>query len=110
MKWSDLSNDRCPVARSMSVFGDRWTLLIIRDCFLGATRFEQFQESLGVTRHVLADRLSKLVEHEVLEKRAYHDRPPRYDYVLTEQGRAIGPALQALKAWGRTHIPRDDSF
>ncbi len=105
MKWSDLQNDLCPVARSLSVIGDRWTLLILRDVFLGLSRFDQFQASLGVTRHVLSERLARLVEAGVLEKRAYSDRPKRYDYVLTERGRDLGPALRALKDWGKRHMP-----
>src|SRR5262249_51409753 len=82
-RWDDLAADWCPVARAMSVIGDRWTLLIVRDCFLGKSRFEQFQSSLGVTRHVLADRLKRLVEQGVLEKNPYQSRPVRYDYRLT---------------------------
>jgi DNA-binding HxlR family transcriptional regulator len=106
MKWDELSDASCPVARAMSVIGDRWTLLIVRDCFLGKSRFEDFQKSLGLTRHVLADRLRRLVDDGVLERRAYSTRPPRYDYVLTEKGRDFGPALSALKTWGKTHMPR----
>ncbi len=105
MKWSDLSDNFCPVARAMSVIGDRWTVLIVRDCFLGLSRFEQFQQSLGVTRHILANRLARLVKAGILEKRAYSDRPKRYDYVLTEKGRDLGPALRALKDWGKTYMP-----
>lgn len=105
MKWNDLSDDVCPVARAMSVIGDRWTLLILRDCFLGKSRFEDFQKSLGITRHVLADRLKRLVDEGVLEKAAYSQHPPRYDYVLTDKGRDFGPALRGLRDWGRTHMP-----
>ncbi|MEO0981460.1 MAG: helix-turn-helix domain-containing protein [Pseudomonadota bacterium] len=105
MKWSDLSDDICPVARTMSVLGDRWTLLIVRDCFLGLSRFDQFQSSLGVTRHVLAGRLARLVEAGLLEKRAYSERPKRYDYVLTDKGEALRPAMTALKDWGKAHMP-----
>jgi DNA-binding HxlR family transcriptional regulator len=105
MKWEDLSEDVCPVARSMSVIGDRWTLLILRDCFLGVTRFEGFQKSLGMTRHILADRLKRLVDEGVLERTAYSTRPPRYDYTLTQKGKDFGPALRALKEWGKTYKP-----
>jgi DNA-binding HxlR family transcriptional regulator len=107
MKWEDLSDDGCPVARAMSVIGDRWTMLIVRDCFLGKSRFEDFQKSLGVTRHVLADRLKRLVEDGVLERKLYSSRPPRYDYILTDKGRDFAPALSALKQWGKTHMPRE---
>ena len=105
MKWSDLETNWCPVARSLSVIGDRWTLLILRDCFLGLTRFDQFAESLGITRHILSDRLKKLVDAGILEKRAYNDRPKRYEYHLTKRGTALGPALTALKDWGKAHMP-----
>lgn len=104
-KWDDLATDWCPVARAMSVIGDRWTLLIVRDCFLGKSRFEQFQSSLGVTRHVLSDRLKRLVEQGVLEKNSYSLKPPRYDYQLTEKGRDFAPALVGLKDWGKRHMP-----
>ena len=104
-RWDDLSTDWCPVARAMSVIGDRWTLLIVRDCFLGKSRFEEFQKSLGMTRHVLADRLKRLVEAGVLERNAYQARPPRYAYELTEKGRDFAPALIGLKDWGKKHMP-----
>ena len=104
-RWDDLATDWCPVARAMSVIGDRWTLLIVRDCFLGKSRFDQFQASLGVTRHVLSNRLKRLVESGVLEKNAYSTSPPRYDYQLTEKGRDFAPALVGLKDWGKRYMP-----
>lgn len=105
MKWDELSDDWCPVARTLSVIGDRWTILIVRDCMLGVSRFEGFQKSLGVTRHILADRLRRLVEAGVLEKKPYQKRPPRYDYVLTPRGRGLADVLTALRDWGREHMP-----
>lgn len=104
-RWDDLSENWCPVARAMSVIGDRWTLLIVRDCFLGKSRFDQFQQSLGVTRHLLSDRLKRLVDAGVLERNAYSQRPVRYDYVLTDKGRDFAPALIGLKDWGKKHMP-----
>ena len=104
MKWSDLDNASCPIARSLSVVGDRWTLLILRDCFLGKTRFDAFQQSLGLTRHVLADRLAKLVQAGVLVKDPYSKG--RYDYRLTGQGKALAPVLSALFDWGKAHVGR----
>ncbi len=82
---------RCSVARTVSVIGDRWTLLILRDCFLRVRRFEEFQERLGITRHVLADRLRKLVKAGVLRKVAYQARPRRYEYRLTDKGLDLHP-------------------
>lgn len=102
MKWSDLDSNPCPIARSLSVVGDRWTLLILRDCFVGTTRFDKFQESLGLTRHVLADRLAKLVEAGVLEKKAY--AKARFDYRLTARGKALAPVLSHLFDWGKAHV------
>ncbi|MEM6626031.1 MAG: helix-turn-helix domain-containing protein [Pseudomonadota bacterium] len=105
MKWDDLSENYCPVARTLSIVGDRWTLLIIRDCFFGLSKFSEFQNSLGITRHLLSERLKRLVEAEILEKRQYQDRPPRDEYVLTARGRDLADTLHALKKWGRTHMP-----
>lgn len=106
MKWSDLKSDTCPIARSLSVVGDRWTLLILRDCFLGKTRFDAFQQSLGLTRHVLAERLAKLVEAGVLAREPY--AKGRYDYRLTAQGKALAPVLSHLFDWGQAHVVRDE--
>ena len=105
MKWTDLDENWCPVARTLSLVGDRWTLLILRDCFLGMSRFEEFVQSIGATRHIVAGRLKRLVEAEILEKRAYSERPKRYEYVLTEKGREFAPALLAFKDWGKKHLP-----
>ena len=105
MKFSELDDNWCPVARTLSIVGDRWTLLIVRDCFLGFSKFDEFANNTGMTRHILAARLKKLVEAGILERRAYSERPKRYDYVLTEKGKELGPALRALKDWGRRHIP-----
>ena len=88
------------MARSLSVMGDRWTMLVLRNAFMAVRRFDDFQAHLGVTRHVLADRLSRLVESGVLKKVAYQDKPARYEYRLTEMGRDLYPVLLALTAWG----------
>ena len=105
MKLSELSDNWCPVARTLSVVGDRWTLLILRDCYLGKSRFEEFAESSGMTRHILAERLKRLVEEGVLERRLYSSAPKRYDYVLTEKGEELRPALKIMKDWGSKHMP-----
>ena len=104
-KWDNLSEDWCPVARALSVIGDRWTMLIVRDCFLGKSRFDEFQKSLGMTRHLLSDRLKRLVEQGVLEKNPYQENPVRYDYRLTDKGKDFAPALVGLKDWGKKHMP-----
>ena len=103
MRWAELDQEACSVARTVSVIGDRWTLLILRDCFLRVRRFEEFQERLGITRHVLADRLRKLVAEGVLEKVAYQEKPRRYEYRLTEKGLDLNAVLLALVHWGDLH-------
>lgn len=104
MKWKDIDNQRCSVARTLSVIGDRWTLLVLRDSFLGIRRFEQFQERLGVTRQVLSERLRRLVEHGILSREPYQDRPPRHEYRLTAKGRDLYPVMLSLLAWGDKHM------
>ncbi len=90
----------CSLARTLSVIGDRWTLLILRNAFMRTRRFDDFHQQLGITKHVLSDRLKKLVEAEVLEKRAYQEKPLRYEYRLTEKGLDLYPILLALVNWG----------
>ena len=90
----------CSVARALSVVGDRWTLLVLRDAFLGVRRFDVFQTSTGATRHRLADRLRKLVRHGILKRVRYQDRPPRFEYRLTEKGIDLYPVVVALTRWG----------
>ncbi len=108
MKWNELENEACPVARGLSVIGDRWTLLILRDCFLGVRRFDMFQEHIGMTRHVLADRLKKLVDANILRKEPYQERPTRYEYRLTQKGKSLFPILMMLISWADEHMPADD--
>ncbi len=108
MRWNELNEESCPVARALSVIGDRWTLLILRDCFRGARRFERFQESLGVTRHVLVDRLRKLEAAGVLERVQYQERPPRHEYRLTDRGLDLQPVLMSLVGWADAHLPLAD--
>jgi DNA-binding HxlR family transcriptional regulator len=91
---------KCSVARTLSVIGDRWTLLIVRDTLLGVRRFEDFQRDLRMTRHRLAARLRKLVDDGILERVQYHDRPRRFEYRLTEKGIDLYPVVVALLRWG----------
>jgi DNA-binding HxlR family transcriptional regulator len=104
MRWSELKREKCSVARTISVIGDRWTLLILRDCFLRVRRFEEFEGRLGITRHVLADRLKRLVAAGVLERRLYQARPRRYEYRLTQKGLELQPVLLTLAHWGDRHM------
>lgn len=101
---ADYSDQVCSVAATLEVVGDAWTLLILRDALLGVQRFEQWQERLGVARNVLAARLKSLVGHGVLVKRAYSERPPRFEYVLTDKGRDLHTVLLTMAAWGDRHV------
>jgi DNA-binding HxlR family transcriptional regulator len=94
----------CSVAATLEVVGERWTWLIIRDAFLGLTTFAEFQESLGIARNVLTARLNRLVDDGVFERRLYNERPERYEYRLTEKGRDLFTALNALRQWGDEHL------
>jgi DNA-binding HxlR family transcriptional regulator len=100
MKWNDVGSMSCSVARTLAVLGDRWTMLILRNAFLGFRRFEEFQSQLGITRHVLAERLARLVDEGVVVRKPYQDRPLRFEYRLTEKGLDLYPLLLALTAWG----------
>jgi DNA-binding HxlR family transcriptional regulator len=100
MRWRDIGDQICPIARSLSVVGDRWSMLVLREAFLGTRRFEDFQQRTGAARNVLSDRLEKLVEHQVLQRRPYQEKPTRYEYRLTEKGLDLYPVLMALVRWG----------
>lgn len=95
----------CSIARALEVVGERWSLLIVRDAMLGVRRFDDFRDSLGLARNVLADRLRRLVDAGVLERNRYHERPVRYEYQLTDMGRELSAALLALMHWGDRHLP-----
>lgn len=99
-KRNAVADQNCSVAKTVAVVGDTWTLLVLREAFFRVTRFDQMQRNLGIARNVLADRLERLVEHEILERVLYSEHPPRYEYKLTEKGRDLYPALIALMQWG----------
>jgi DNA-binding HxlR family transcriptional regulator len=100
----DYEGQNCSIARALEIVGERWTLLIVRDAFLGRRRFDEFQESLGISRNVLTERLGRLVDEEILERVLYQERPERYEYKLTEKGRDLYLALTALRQWGDRYI------
>ena len=100
----DYDGQNCSIARALEIVGERWTLLIIRDCFLGLRRFEELQQSLGIARNVLTDRLNRLVEEGILERVRYSERPERYEYRLTDKGRELNIALAGLRQWGDKHL------
>jgi DNA-binding HxlR family transcriptional regulator len=102
------SDQDCSVARALEVVGERWTILILRDAFLGVRRFDDFQRSLGVARNVLQTRLRRLVDEGLLERRRYQERPVRHEYWLTARGEALWPVLLALMEWGDRHLAAGD--
>ena len=96
----DFAKMECSVARTLDAIGDRWSLLILRDAFYGVHRFEDFREDLGVARNILTDRLQKMLAHGVMERVQYDDRPPRFEYRLTEKGRDLLPVVLTMMRWG----------
>jgi DNA-binding HxlR family transcriptional regulator len=96
----------CSIARTLEIVGERWTLLIVRDALRGLHRFDQFQESLGIARNVLTDRLNRLVEVGILERVLYSDKPERHEYHLTPKGQALSVPLAGLRQWGDEYTSR----
>ena len=94
----------CSIAASLQLIGDRWSLLILRDAFRGVRRFDELAADLGIARNLLADRLQKLVDHGILVKQPYQQRPVRYEYRLSAKGIDLSPALVALMRWGDKHV------
>ncbi|HEV8063837.1 MAG TPA: helix-turn-helix domain-containing protein [Acidimicrobiales bacterium] len=97
----------CSVAQCLEVVGEWWSMLVVRDVFLGVTRFEDLQRRLGISRNILQQRLSKLVATGVLEKVPYSEHPPRFEYRLTEKGRDLWPVLTAMRQWGDRYAAPD---
>jgi DNA-binding HxlR family transcriptional regulator len=105
----EYEGQNCSIARALEIVGERWTLLIIRDVFLGIRRFDELQESLGIARNVLTDRLNRLVGEGVLERVPYSERPTRYEYRLTAKGRDLNIALSGLRQWGDEYLSEKPS-
>jgi DNA-binding HxlR family transcriptional regulator len=103
VKLKSFDHMNCSLAQALDVIGERWTLLILRDAFLGIRRFEQFQRDLGIARNILAARLSRLVDEGILERRPTEDS--RHEYVLTDRGLDLQPVLLAMTHWGDRHKP-----
>lgn len=97
------SSESCPIARSLAVLGDTWSILILRDAHAGLTRFDQFRKSLGIAPTILTRRLATLTEEGLLEKHRYSEHPPREEYLLTVAGQDFLPVLFMIGAWGRQH-------
>jgi DNA-binding HxlR family transcriptional regulator len=100
----EYKGQNCSIASALEIVGERWTLLIIRDAFLGLHRFDHFQESLGIARNVLTDRVHWLVDEGILERVPYGDGQERYEYFLTEKGNDLLLALTALRQWGDKYL------
>ena len=100
MRRASFADMNCSIAQALEVIGEWWTLLILRDSFLGIRRFDDFVERLGIARNVLTNRLETLIDAGVLERHAYDEARERYDYVLTDKGRALWPVMTAIRQWG----------
>jgi DNA-binding HxlR family transcriptional regulator len=98
----------CPIARTVDILGDWWTPMVIRASFLGARRFEQYTEQLGIPRNILTERLSHLVELGIMTKVQYQERPVRHEYRLTEKGVALFPVIVAMHEWGNEWLDWPD--
>ena len=100
-----LKRSLCPITNSLEIIGDKWTLVIIRDLFLGKRTYSEFQQSPeGIPTNILADRLKRLEATGIIVKNPYQDKPVRYEYKLTEQGKALSDVLTAVKEWGLKYI------
>lgn len=96
----------CPIADSLEIVGDKWSLLVLRELSLGVHRFNDIQRHTGAPRDRIADRLRSLEHFGIIERRRYSEHPPRYEYRLTEAGRDLRPVLNSLRRWGQTYLPR----
>ena len=108
MRRTRFDASECPIARTTDLIGDWWTPIVMREAFIGRRRFDQFQTALGVSRGVLTQRLTRLVDEGLLEKRCYEERPPRYEYLLTDKGRSFYSVLMAMWRWGDDWLWEDD--
>ena len=107
MQRKSLISDECPIARSLERVGEWWSILIMRDALHGLRRFDEFSRSLGIAPNMLTRRLNALVEAGMLERQAYSERPPRYEYVPTEKGEDFRMVLMSLVAWGNRHFAEE---
>ena len=102
---------RCPIACALDIIGDKWTLLVVRDLFAGKKIYSEFQLSFeNIPTNLLAERLKRLVEYDIVKKIAYQKRPVRYEYVLTVKGKELGPVLESLVKWGEKNIPGSEAM
>jgi DNA-binding HxlR family transcriptional regulator len=103
---NEFERSHCPVANMLDLFGDKWTLLIVRDIILGKSRYGEFAQSAeGIPTNILANRLKRLESMGVVEKQAYSNKPVRFQYNLTDKGRDLVPMLEAMVEWASKHVP-----
>ncbi len=107
MQWNHLAEEDCSLARALAVVGDRWTLLILREAFLGVRRFDRFHDRLGIARRILTERLAGLVADGILSRIPYQVRPERFEYRLTEKGLALYATMLSLVHWGDRFYPSE---
>jgi DNA-binding HxlR family transcriptional regulator len=108
MKRTSFADMRCPLARALDSFSDGWNGLVLREAFYGSARFDEFKQALGIPTNTLTRVLKGMVDDGLLERRAYSDKPPRFEYLLTDAGRDLRPVLLTLLAWGNKHrMPPD---
>jgi DNA-binding HxlR family transcriptional regulator len=107
MERKSFAEMHCSVAQCLEVVGEWWSMLIIRDAFLGVTRFDQFQERLGISRNILNQRLVRLVDAGLMHRVQYREHPPRSEYRLTAKGRDLWPVLTAMRQWGDKYSAPD---
>ena len=108
---TEFERSHCPVANVLDLFGDKWTLLIVRDLILGKARYGELAQSReGIPTNILANRLKRLELAGVVEKKAYSDKPVRYHYQLTQKGRDLIPMLEAMVAWAIKYVPGAQVF
>lgn len=109
MQRTSFEGMNCSIARTLDIVGEWWSLLIVRDAFLGVTKFDDFQARLGISRNILTQRLNHLVDNEILERVQYQDHPRRYEYHLTEKGLDLFHTVTALREWGDRWLAPDGS-
>jgi DNA-binding HxlR family transcriptional regulator len=107
MRRTSFEDVNCSVAQCLEVVGEWWSLLIVRDAFLGVRRFDEFQARLGISRSVLNQRLTRLVDQGVLDRVRYQEHPPRDEYRLTDKGRDLWGVITAMRQWGDTWAAPD---
>ncbi|MEQ1601475.1 MAG: helix-turn-helix domain-containing protein [Methylophilaceae bacterium] len=110
MQRTSFKNMDCSAAKALECVGEWWSILILRDAFLGLSKFDEFQNSLGIASNSLTRRLKHLTENGLLERRIYSERPKRYEYILTEKGRDFFPVLVALTRWGNQHLAPNGAY